>query len=482
MNLNQLLYHLFTYGILIFSLLLVVFYILIAVFSTLETRQYILKNRFIDYSTLAASDHAPSLSILAPAYNEGATIIENVRSLLSTHYNNFEVIIINDGSKDDTLQKLIPVYELVLTGHYFHPHLATKKLRGIYKSANPVYKKLIVVDKENGGKADALNVGINIASNQYIVCIDVDCILEQDAMLKLVRPFLESEGQRVIATGGVVRIANSCEVNNGKIVKVHLPKQFLPRIQTLEYIRAFLLGRMAWSRIDGLLLISGAFGAFDREIAIEAGGYDHNTVGEDMELVVRMRRYMEERNLAYKVAYIPDPLCWTEAPATFKILGRQRNRWTRGTIETLKLHKKIFFNKNYGVIGLLSYPYWFFFEFFAPLVEFTGFVGFILFALFGLIDWPFFLSLFLFVYSFSILYSVFAILMEVLTYNQYKKRSEIFKLLLMAIIEPFVFHPFVVWSAVRGNIDLLRKKKSWGEMTRQGFAQKPAVKNTAVAQ
>jgi poly-beta-1,6-N-acetyl-D-glucosamine synthase len=443
----------------------------------------IYKSSFADYNTLAASEHAPSLSILAPAYNEGATIIENVRSLLSTHYNNFEVIIINDGSKDDTLQKLIPVYDLQLTNHSYLPLIETKAVRGIYKSANPVYKRLIVVDKENGGKADALNTGINIASNQYLVCIDVDCILEQEAMLKLVRPFLESEEERVIATGGVVRIANSCEVQDGKIVQVHLPRQFLPRMQTLEYIRAFLLGRMAWSRIDGLLLISGAFGAFDREIAIRAGGYDHNTVGEDMELVVRMRRYMEERDLPYKVAYIPDPLCWTEAPSTFKILGRQRNRWTRGTIETLKIHKVMFFNKRYGVLGLLSYPYWFFFEFLAPLVEFAGFVAFVLFALFGLIDWKFFSGLFLFVYSFSVLYSVFAILMEVLTYNQYKKRTEIFKLLLTALIEPFVFHPFVVWSAVKGNIDILRKKKSWGEMTRQGFASKPApVKNAAVSQ
>lgn len=482
MNIYDLAYYLFTYGLLIFSVTLVAFYILIAIFSTLETRQYVFKSSFTDYGTLATADHAPSISILAPAYNESATIIENVKSLLSTHYNNFEVIIINDGSKDDTLQKLIPVYDLQPVHYPFHPHIQTKNVKAVYKSTNPVYKRLVVVDKENGGKADALNVGINIASSQYIVCIDVDCILEQDAMLKLIRPFLESEGERVIATGGVVRIANSCEIRDGKIVRVHLPKEFLPRMQTLEYIRAFLLGRMAWSRIDGLMLISGAFGAFDKEIAILAGGYDHNTVGEDMELVVRMRRYMEEKKLAYKVAYIPDPLCWTEAPSTFKILGRQRNRWTRGTIETLKLHKRMFFNKNYGVLGMLSYPYWFFFEFLAPLVEFTGLVGFLLFALLGLIDWQFFLGLFMFVYSFSVLYSLFAILMEVLTYNQYKKRSEIFKLLLAAAIEPFVFHPFIVWSAVRGNIDLLRKKKSWGEMTRQGFANgNKDPKNTALS-
>lgn len=189
-----------------------------------------------------------------------------------------------------------------------------------------------------------------------------------------------------------------------------------------------------------------------------------------MELVVRMRRYMEERQLPYRVAYIPDPLCWTEAPSTFKILGRQRNRWTRGTIETLKMHRVMFFNRRYRVLGMISYPYWFFFEFLAPLIEFTGFVGFIVFALFGWVDWPFFTALFLLVYSFSVLYSSFAILMEVLTYNQYKKRKEIFKLLAAALVEPFVFHPFVVWSAVKGNIDLLRKKNSWGEMTRQGFA------------
>ncbi len=475
MNILHSIESLFVYGIFIYSAVLICFYIFIAVYSVGETRQYMLRSSFTDYTLLASSEHAPSLSIIAPAYNEAATIIDNVRSLLSIYYNNFEVIIVNDGSKDASLQKLIDEYDLVKEPHYFEQPIKTKAVRGIYKSKNPVYKKLIVVDKENGGKADALNVGTNIATNQYIVCIDVDCILEQDAMLKLAKPFLDTDNVRVIATGGVVRIANSCEVRDGKIAKVHLPKQFLPRMQTLEYIRAFLLGRMAWSRLNGLLLISGAFGAFDRDIVIKAGGYDHTTVGEDMELVVRMRRYMEENKIPYKVAYIPDPLCWTEAPASFKILGRQRNRWTRGTIETLKMHRVMFFNKKYGVLGLLSYPYWFFFELLAPVIEFLGFIFFILMALFGLINWSFFLALFAFVYTFAVLYSVYAILIEVMTYNQYKKRREIFMLLLTAIVEPFVFHPFVVWSAIRGNIDLLRKKNAWGEMSRQGFATKPAA-------
>jgi len=465
----------FVYGILFYSISLISFYIFIGIYSIGEVKNYLRKNSFADYRVLAASTQAPSMSILAPAYNEGATVIENVRSLLSIHYNNLEVIIINDGSKDDSLQKLIAAYNLERIDFFVNEQIPTKKVRGVYKSKNPILRKLIVVDKENGGKADALNVGINISSNDYIVCIDVDCVLEQDALLKLAKPFLETTKKRVIATGGVVRIANGCEIEGGRLVKVKLAKEFLPRVQTLEYIRAFLLGRMAWSRMNGLLLISGAFGAFDKEIAIKCGGYNHKTVGEDMELVVRMRRYMEEQNIKYSVSFIPDPLCWTEAPASFKILGRQRNRWTRGTIETLSFHKKMFFNPRYGFLGMVSYPYWFFYEFLAPIVEFVGFAGFIFLALLGMVDWLTFFYLFGFILSFGFLYSAFAILMEVITYNQYKAPKDILRLLKTALLEPILFHPFVVWSAIKGNIDLLQKKNSWGEMTRQGFATKPAT-------
>lgn len=458
------------YCFLFYTLFLLAGYVFIGLYSIGGVKKYLHKNSFTSYRLLAASSQTPGISVLAPAYNEEANIIENVRSLLSIHYNNLEVIVINDGSKDDSMTKLLEVYELYKTDFFVNEQIPTKNVRGVYRSRNPIYSKLIVVDKENGGKADALNLGINIAAYDYVVCIDVDCILEQDALLKLVKPFLESPHKRVIATGGVVRIANGCEISNGRLLKVNLPDQFLPRVQTLEYIRAFLLGRMAWSRLGGLMLISGAFGAFDKEIVIKCGGYNPKTVGEDMELIVRMRRYMEERKLPYKVAFIPDPLCWTEVPSTFKILGRQRNRWTRGTIETLKFHRIMFFNPDYGLMGMLSYPYWFLFEFLAPLAEFAGFIIFLFLALSGSLDWHFFFSLFGLIYSFGVLYSIFAILMEVFTYNQYKRSKDILKLLLTAFLEPLIFHPFVVWAAVQGNIDFLRKKKSWGEMTRKGFS------------
>lgn len=471
MNIGQTLMYILTYVVFIYSITLLLFYIFIGLFSIGETRKYIHKNKLTDYRLLASSPHAPTVSILAPAYNEGATIIQNVRSLLSLYYSNLEVVIINDGSKDDSLQKLIDAYQLVKVDHHVQYKIATKEVRGVYKSSNPVHKKLVVVDKVNGGKADALNVGINLSSNDYIVCIDVDCILEQDAILKLIKPFLEETSERVIASGGVVRIANSCEVQHGRLINVHLPKNYWARMQALEYIRAFILGRMAWSRLNGLLLISGAFGAFDKRIAMTVGGYDHNTVGEDMELVVRMRRYMEESGLPYKVTYVPDPLCWTEAPESAKILGRQRNRWTRGTIETLQFHRRMMFNPRYGLLGMLSYPYWFFFEMLAPGIEFMGVVAFLVMVCLQIINWHLFVALLFFIIAFGYTYSAFAAYMEVTTYNMYKRRTDLIKLLLTGFTEPFFFHPFVVWAAIRGYIDFIRKKKSWGEMTRQGFSQ-----------
>ncbi|MHB1922691.1 MAG: glycosyltransferase family 2 protein [Chitinophagaceae bacterium] len=472
MSWQQILFGFITYGIMLYSVTLVFFYLFIGIYSIGETRNYLHKNSFVDYNLMASSPQAPTISIIAPAYNEGPNIVENVRSLLSVYYKNLELIVVNDGSKDDSLSLLIEAYHLKKIPFFIDQQIPTKTVRGVYKSTHPIYDKLVVVDKENGGKADALNVGINIASNKYITCIDVDCILEQDALLKMAKPFLEETKARVIASGGVIRIANSCTIEAGRLTKVRLPEQFLPRIQTLEYIRAFLLGRMAWSRLNGLLLISGAFGAFDREIVIKAGGYNPHTVGEDMELVVRMRIYMEDHGLPYKVTYIPDPLCWTEAPASFRILGRQRNRWTRGTFETLNLHRKLFFNRKYGLLGMLSYPYWFFFEYLAPIVEFLGMIFFVLFSICGNINWSNFLILLAFIIAFGYLYSSFAVLMEVMTYNQYKRKRDVIRLLVTSLLEPFIFHPFIVWSAIRGNIDLINKKSSWGEMNRQGFARK----------
>lgn len=458
--------------ILAYAVLIMSSYLILAYLSAKELRAYLKKNSFVDYNVLLTSEFAPKLSLIAPAYNEGFTIEENVKSLLSLNYNNYQVIVVNDGSKDNSMEILIRTYDLVLTELEVHSKIETKKIKGLYRSRNAAFKKLIVVDKENGGKADALNAGLNIAEYPYVVCIDVDCILDKDSLLKLAKPFLESHGKRIIATGGVVRIANQCIIKNGRLVEVNVPDSMLSRIQVLEYLRAFLLGRMAWGRLDGLLLISGAFGAFDKEIALLAGGYSTKTVGEDMELVVRMRRYMLENKLPYAVSYIPDPLCWTEAPEEFKIFKKQRSRWMRGTIETLSIHKKMFLNPNYKLLGLISVPYWTLFEFLAPAIEFIGLIMTVIFLISGMLNWHFFFLLVLFVYSFAIFFSVIALYCEERTYHKYPKQADFVKLLLAAFIEPLYFHPITVYSALVGYKEKVMGTKGWGEMTRKGFTKK----------
>jgi poly-beta-1,6-N-acetyl-D-glucosamine synthase len=444
-------------------------YFLLAVFSAITLRIYLRKNSYVDYNSIILAPLTPSISIVAPAFNESKTIVENVRALLSLYYNNFEVIVVNDGSNDDSLEKVIKAYDLVRVNYFFDYRIPCKRIRAVYKSQNRSFHNLTIIDKINGGKADALNAGINVSRNKLICSIDVDSIMEPDALLKLVKPFLEETDSKVIGTGGVVRIANSCDIQGGQIKKVHLPENFLARVQVLEYTRAFLMGRMAWARLDGLLLISGALGMFDRETVIKCGGYSIETVGEDMELVVRMRRYMAEKGEKYKVTYIPDPLCWTEVPSTFKILGRQRNRWTRGTVETLFTHKKIFFRPRYKIFGMLGFPYWFFFEWLAPIVEFFALIFFLFFIIFSTPNWPFVILLFVFVYTFAVSLSIWAVLFEEMTYHKYEKKTDVLKLIGTAFLEPFLYHPMTVLWAIKGNWDYLRGKKGWGKMDREGF-------------
>ena len=273
----EIIYVIIVWLFLLYSIGIFSVYTWIALFSYGAVLRYKHGNIFTDYSIIASNLNAPSFSLIAPAYNEGMTVVENVRSLLSIYYHKLDIIIVNDGSKDDSMERLIEAYQLEKVSYIIPGNIATKEVRQVYKSKNPAFKKLIVVDKVNGGKADALNVGINISKADYIVCIDVDCIIEQDAILRLAKPFMEQTDKRLIACGGTIRLANNCKIEKGKVVEVSLPKSWLGRSQALEYIRAFVLGRMAWSRASGLILISGAFGAFDKEIVLACGGYDPKT-------------------------------------------------------------------------------------------------------------------------------------------------------------------------------------------------------------
>lgn len=455
---------------LIYTISIFSFYFWLAIVSARELIRNVREAKTTNFDALLSSPFAPKISLLAPAYNESLTIVDNIKALLGLYYQNFEIIVINDGSKDDSLVKTIAAFDLEKVSFAIDYQIQCQEIQGVYKSKTKAYSNLTVVDKRNGGKADALNAGINIAKGDYFISIDVDSIIDPHALKKLIKPFLEASDKKVIAAGGVIQIANSCVIENGQLVEVNVPSKLIPRFQVIEYSRSFLMGRLAWSRLDGLLLISGALGLFDKEVVINCGGYYTQTVGEDMELVVRMRKYMANQGIKYKVVYISDPLCWTEAPSTLKVLGTQRNRWTRGTIDTIMLHRDIFMNRKFGFMGMVSHPYWVFFEWLAPIVEFLGIIYFLSIALLGLADWSFFYVMFGFIFFFAIMISTYAILFDHLAYNRYKKKRMILKLLMTTWLEPFIYHPLIVYWGLQGNYDyFIKKKKSWGKMTRAGF-------------
>lgn len=441
-------------------------YITLGVFSTIALRRYTRKNSYVNYNNIAVSPLAPSISIISPAFNEEKNIIHLTKSLLDLYYTNYEVIIVNDGSTDNTFQLLKDNFSLEKTNYFFDYKIPCERIRGIWKSAKPEFSKLIVIDKINGGcKADASNAGLNISRNSYILHIDSDGLIERDSLTKLIKSFLDEKGRKVIGAGGVIRIINSCDVESGKIKQINLPKKFFPRVQVLEYTRSFLLGRMAWSQLDGLLIISGAMGMFDKKILIAAGGYDSKSIGEDMEAVVNMRRYMAEQKKKYIVTYIPDPLCWTEGPSSFKDLQTQRVRWTKGLIDVLKKHNVLLFNPKYKNLGLFGYPFCFIFEWMAPLIAFIGIIFTVFLIATGMMNWSFFGILIAFIYSFSIFLSTWSVLFEELTFHKYRKKKDVVKLIMTSFIEPF-FYVCMAWFAVKGNVGYFFGKKKWGTIKR----------------
>jgi cellulose synthase/poly-beta-1,6-N-acetylglucosamine synthase-like glycosyltransferase len=458
----------FSFFVIVYFILINVVYFVMLVSSFVAIVRYLRRDLFSDFRAIIQSEFSTPISVLAPAYNEEATITESVHSLLKLNYSTMEVIVINDGGGDRTLDTMIREFGLRKSHQVYIRKIKTKPVRGIYVSDRPELKNLIVVDKENGGKADALNVGINISHYPLFCAIDADSILEDNALLKVAKPFLEDE--RVIAVGGIVRIANGCEIERGRVKTVRLSKKRLPIFQVVEYFRAFLSGRMGWSAINGLLIISGAFGLFRKDVVLACGGYKHDTVGEDMELVARMHRYMYEHRLPYRVVFVPDPVCWTEAPETLKILSRQRNRWHRGLVDTISIHRSMMFNPRFGVIGLFSMPYYFLFELLGPVIETLGYVFVVFSFFFGSVNLQVLVLFFVVAIVYGMLFSVGAVLLEEISFHRYPRARDLFKLIIYAVLENFGYRQLTVLWRIKGLWDYFRGVKSWGAMQRKGFA------------
>jgi cellulose synthase/poly-beta-1,6-N-acetylglucosamine synthase-like glycosyltransferase len=453
-----------------YSVSYITIYLILGILSYLAIKNYYNSKYYLHKDVLIKSNHTLGVSIIAPAYNEACTIVYNVKSLLLQDYPKFEIIIINDGSTDNTLQKLIDEFNLIKVDFFYQEKIKTRPVKAHYKSTNPIYAKLLIIDKENGkSKADASNAGINSARYSLFICTDVDCILRKDTVAMLAKPFVENT-RKVIATGAAIRISNSCEFKDGMLYKSHYPDNFFARFQELEYIRSFLFGRMAWSRTNCLLLVSGGLGMFDKATVIEAGGYWHKSLGEDMELITRMRRLMHEKKEDFLIKYIPESLCWTEVPSDSTIFLRQRVRWARGLIQTLYLHRKMFLNPKYGRTGLVTIPHYFVFEFFVPILELLGLIVLTLDIIFFSVNYEFLLIVSLFVYFFYTTLTLISIYLDQLIHRQYSSIKEIRNLIFMVFLEPFLYHPINVFASLKGYwYFLTNKEKTWGTMTRQGF-------------
>jgi cellulose synthase/poly-beta-1,6-N-acetylglucosamine synthase-like glycosyltransferase len=452
--------------ILLFFFAINSYYLVLTVAGFWRTLQVFKEVRRPDQRRLLRSPLTPPISVLAPAFNEEANVVDNVRSLLMLDYPLFEVILVNDGSSDRTLGRLVDAFDLRRSARSFDRALPSKTIRGVYES--PTYSNLVVVDKENGGKADALNVGLNLSLYPLFCAIDADSILEPDALLRLVRPFVDAPGV-TIAAGGVVRVANGCDIHGGRVHNVRLPRRPLPLIQIVEYLRAFLFGRMGWSTGNSLLVISGAFGLFEKRAAVLAGGYATDSVGEDMELVVRMHRYRRERRQPYRIGFVPDPTCWTEVPVSFRVLRRQRTRWQRGLIDTLVRHRAMIGRPRYGSVGMISLPGFVMFEMLSPLVELSGYLLMPVMWALGLLSpsgaWFFFVLAIMYM----VLVSALAVLLEDIAFRRYPSVLDLGRLLIGAVLENFGFRQLTVWWRVRAFWEYLRGDLSWGAMERKGM-------------
>jgi cellulose synthase/poly-beta-1,6-N-acetylglucosamine synthase-like glycosyltransferase len=458
-------FELFETGIIFYVFSINAIYFCLIVLGFFALRRHNARLSAEEFDALLRSPLVPGISVLAPAYNEALTIRESVRGMLKLRYPNHEVIVINDGSKDDTLKILIEEFKLYRSGRAPTGGIATKPIRAIYESRDPI--GLVVVDKVNGGKADSLNAGLVVARCPLVAAVDSDSLLEPESLLHVVKPFLEDD--RTLATGGIIRVVNGCTVKHGRVENIRTPRSVLALFQAVEYLRAFLGGRVAFSYLNSLLLISGAFGLFRKDAVIEVGGFATSTVGEDMELVVRLHDVWNSRKGGYRIYFVPEPVCWTEVPESLKVLHRQRNRWQRGTVESLSLHRRMILNPRFGVVGMFALPYFLLFEMLGPLVELLGYVLTILGLIFGMIR-PEIAALF-FVVSvlFGILLSVSSVLLEEFTTSRYPSTLDLLLLVGAAIIENFGFRQLLtIWRA-QGLIDGLRGKKGWGAMQRKGF-------------
>jgi len=435
------------------------------VMAAVETRRHASRLQAANLQQTIRSPLTPPISVLVPAYNEELGITDSVRSLLALEYPRFEIVVVSDGSSDATIERLVDAFELERVRRPTPPFLEHEPIRAVYAPRGRL--NLLVLEKDNGGKADALNAAINFARYPLICAIDADSVLEQDALVKAAMPFVD-DPVRTVATGGLVKVANGCRVERGRVVETGLPRTALPMFQVVEYLRAFFGARTGWSAVNGLLLVSGAFGLFRKEAVIAAGGYSTKTVGEDMELVVRLHRSRRDQGRAGRVVYVPDPVCWTEAPESTRVLRRQRRRWQRGSAEVLIAHLRMLGNPRYGTVGMLAMPALLLFELLGPVVELSGYAVALIALLSGTIEAEVFLLFLAVSVLCGLTLSFGAIAIEDASFGRYPGWNQLGRIMLFAVLENAGYRQLGLLWRLEGFWQLVRRGE-WGAMERTGL-------------
>jgi cellulose synthase/poly-beta-1,6-N-acetylglucosamine synthase-like glycosyltransferase len=418
------------------------------------------------FELIKASPFTPPITLIVPAHNEERSIVDSVGALLRLDYPSLEVIVVNDGSSDATLEKLHQAYGLQVARILYIAEITTAPLRAIYRSS--LEPRLFVLDKEAAGcKADAINAGINAATSPYVCVVDADSILEKESLIRIMAGVFADPG-RVVAVGGIVRVLNGSRVVENQIEQVRLPKSPIEVMQVIEYLRAFLVGREGWSCFNMLPIISGAFGVFRKDLVNQVGGFRTHAVGEDLDLIIRMHRRLQEEHRPYHITFIADPTCWTEVPTDLKSLARQRARWHKGLIDTLWPNRDMLFRSRYGRVGWLVLPYMWIFEFLAPVIELVGYTTILLALVLGVLSQAFFLQFLLFGYAFATLISIGSVLLEEMTFRRYGDWREVARLLIFCLFEHFPYRQMTMVWRLQGLWQYLRGDLQWGAMRRVG--------------
>jgi cellulose synthase/poly-beta-1,6-N-acetylglucosamine synthase-like glycosyltransferase len=472
--------------------------------SAIQVRRRVAGHFIEDLDLIDEADLTKPLTMIVPAYNEEVTIVDSVTGLINCDYPRFEIVVINDGSSDSTLDRLREAFQLRRTDAPYRPAIATAPVRAMYQAGSslpPQVMRLMVIDKENGGKADALNAGINASTTPYFVSLDADSILDQRALKELMR--VMQEDPRVVAVGGQVAIANGCTIRNSHVVKVGLPRRSLPRFQMVEYLRSFTAARTGLDRVHAILILSGVFAVFEKETIIRAGGYltpflrhrlveeyvgrGYGTVCEDMEIIVRLHRFVLDKLQDRRIAFLPHPVAWTEVPESLASLRKQRGRWYRGLRQSLRYHRAMLWRSKFGRIGWFALPAFWLFEYFGPLIEVVGYTC-ILFLLVmqriwgePLIGTDYVLAFVLASLGYGVLVNVLAVLVGAWRFRYgladrlqrrllpFSSRGEVLILLGYAVLENFGYRQLTLYWRLRGLWDAWRGKTGWEKFSRVGF-------------